>query len=233
MFLKIWCAHLAKLKGELSEILQWKHSESIKWLLQLRAQHPACVHPKVSPSKLLWHLMVENGPSWAPFLLPVSFTRHHPAIQLFLDAVVPKLKRSLSLTLRHYLPLTRDLTLPQDSHKPIIVYDQGGSVLLLVPESTMDFRCEATQCHPLLPRLSWSNERALAIKSLCFLTEAFALELQPTYADHHLISRSQQCHCCRSSRCSMIGNSSIIQTRSKLLSWMRDWILAEDQTTEA
>lgn len=83
------------------------------------------------------------------------------------DSVLPKLKHSLSLTLHHFLPLAGNLIWPHNSRKPIIHYVQGDAVTLTIAESHADFYhlsgtdfCEATECHPLVPRLSVSHEKA-------------------------------------------------------------------------
>ncbi|KAL2251300.1 malonyl-coenzyme:anthocyanin 5-O-glucoside-6'''-O-malonyltransferase-like [Sesamum indicum] len=59
----------------------------------------------------------------------------------FLETVAPKLKESLSLTLRHYLPLAGNLIFPLNSEKkPEIQYVAGDSaVSLTIAESASDF----------------------------------------------------------------------------------------------
>ncbi|KAK6157237.1 hypothetical protein DH2020_011485 [Rehmannia glutinosa] len=58
-----------------------------------------------------------------------------------LDTLVPKLKESLSLTLKHYLPLAGNLLYPlnTDDEKPIFRYIAGNSVSLKIAESSNDF----------------------------------------------------------------------------------------------
>ncbi|KAI5340802.1 hypothetical protein L3X38_020076 [Prunus dulcis] len=82
------------------------------------------------------------------------------ATPLFFDSIlVPKLKASLSYTLQHFLPLAGNLTWPQDSQKPVLNYVQGDTVSLTIAESCADF-VEATEYHPLVPRLEASHEQA-------------------------------------------------------------------------
>ncbi|KAK6120611.1 hypothetical protein DH2020_045644 [Rehmannia glutinosa] len=58
----------------------------------------------------------------------------------FLESLIPKLKESLSLTLKHYFPLAGHLLYPLDAQKkPIIRYVAGDSVPLTIFESTNDF----------------------------------------------------------------------------------------------
>ncbi|KAL0394656.1 UNVERIFIED_CONTAM: Malonyl-coenzyme:anthocyanin 5-O-glucoside-6'''-O-malonyltransferase [Sesamum latifolium] len=59
----------------------------------------------------------------------------------FLETIAPKLKESLSLTLRHYLPVAGDLIFPLNSKKkPEIRYVAGDSaVSLTIAESASDF----------------------------------------------------------------------------------------------
>ncbi|KAL3624765.1 hypothetical protein CASFOL_031433 [Castilleja foliolosa] len=58
----------------------------------------------------------------------------------FLDTLVPKLKHSLSQTLKHYFPLAGNLVYPLDTDKkPSLRYLAGDSVPLTIFESTNDF----------------------------------------------------------------------------------------------
>ncbi|VVA32537.1 PREDICTED: phenolic glucoside malonyltransferase [Prunus dulcis] len=90
------------------------------------------------------------------------------ATPLFFDSIlVPKLKASLSYTLQHFLPLAGNLTWPQDSQKPVLNYVQGDTVSLTIAESGADFYhlstgdfVEATEYHPLVPRLEASHKQA-------------------------------------------------------------------------
>lgn len=58
----------------------------------------------------------------------------------FLDTLVPKLKESLSLTLKHYFPLAGNLVYPSSpEEKPVIHYQARDSVSVTVSESGDDF----------------------------------------------------------------------------------------------
>ncbi|KAI3470017.1 hypothetical protein Pfo_026680 [Paulownia fortunei] len=58
----------------------------------------------------------------------------------FLKTLVPKLKESLSLTLKHYLPVAGNLSYPLNTEKkPIFRYVAGDSVSLIIAESSNDF----------------------------------------------------------------------------------------------
>lgn len=60
----------------------------------------------------------------------------------FVNTTIPQLKQSLSLTLKHYLPLAGNLLYPMinvDENKPVIRYISGDSVSLTIAESTKDF----------------------------------------------------------------------------------------------
>ncbi|KAL0405773.1 UNVERIFIED_CONTAM: Malonyl-coenzyme:anthocyanin 5-O-glucoside-6'''-O-malonyltransferase [Sesamum latifolium] len=58
----------------------------------------------------------------------------------FLETLVPKLKESLSLALKHYLPLAGNLVYPSNTEKkPIIRYAAGDSVSVSIAESANDF----------------------------------------------------------------------------------------------
>ncbi|XP_057793358.1 malonyl-coenzyme:anthocyanin 5-O-glucoside-6'''-O-malonyltransferase-like [Salvia miltiorrhiza] len=58
----------------------------------------------------------------------------------FLSTIVPHLKQSLSLTLKHYLPVAGSLLYPSDTaaQKPVIRYVAGDSVPLTIAVSTND-----------------------------------------------------------------------------------------------
>ncbi|KAL0319609.1 UNVERIFIED_CONTAM: Malonyl-coenzyme:anthocyanin 5-O-glucoside-6'''-O-malonyltransferase [Sesamum radiatum] len=79
----------------------------------------------------------------------------------FLETVVPKLKESLSLALKHYLPLAGNLVYPSNTEKkPIIRYLAGESVSVLIAESANDFdnlvenhARDADQFYDLMPQL--------------------------------------------------------------------------------
>ncbi|XP_050380897.1 phenolic glucoside malonyltransferase 2-like [Argentina anserina] len=90
------------------------------------------------------------------------------------DSILDKLKTSLSLTLKHFLPLAGNLTWPKDSPKPVLSYVQGDTLRLTIVESSnADFArlssnyglLEAQEYHPLVPQLEVSHERA-AVMSL-------------------------------------------------------------------
>ncbi|KAJ7974302.1 Phenolic glucoside malonyltransferase [Quillaja saponaria] len=92
----------------------------------------------------------------------------HPR-QLFFDSVLPKLKKSLSLTLQHFIPLAGNINWLCHSTKPILNYTTGDAVLLTIAESDADFihlsgtdLCDAIESHPLIPHLAISHEQASA-----------------------------------------------------------------------
>ncbi|KAL0405752.1 UNVERIFIED_CONTAM: Malonyl-coenzyme:anthocyanin 5-O-glucoside-6'''-O-malonyltransferase [Sesamum latifolium] len=79
----------------------------------------------------------------------------------FLETLVPKLKESLSLALKHYLPLAGKLVYPSNSEKkPIIRYVAGESVSVSIAESANDFdnlvgnhARDADQFYDFMPQL--------------------------------------------------------------------------------
>ncbi|KAJ7963743.1 phenolic glucoside malonyltransferase 1-like [Quillaja saponaria] len=118
---------------------------------------------------------------------------HPPTV--FFDSALPNLKQSLSLTLYHFIPLAGTLTWPHNSHKPIINYIPGyDSVSLTIAESnTQNFRhlsgtnnlCGVTECHPLLPNLTISHEKAslLSIQVTLFPNSGFCIGITL----HHVV----------------------------------------------
>ncbi|KAF4397648.1 hypothetical protein G4B88_027388 [Cannabis sativa] len=111
----------------------------------------------------------------------------------FHSDIVPRLKHSLSLTLKHFLPLSGNLIWPESSNKPLIFYNEGNedAVSFIVAETDADFHrlsgtnefLEATEYHHLIPNLAVSRERAAIL--------AFQLTLFPNFgfsigmANHH------------------------------------------------
>ncbi|XP_057793361.1 malonyl-coenzyme:anthocyanin 5-O-glucoside-6'''-O-malonyltransferase-like [Salvia miltiorrhiza] len=71
----------------------------------------------------------------------VLFYDHPCSASDFLNAVVPNLKQSLSLTLKHFLPAAGNLLYPNDTDKnmPLLRYAAGDSVQLTIAESGLDF----------------------------------------------------------------------------------------------
>ncbi|PON46197.1 Transferase [Parasponia andersonii] len=109
----------------------------------------------------------------------------------FNNSVIPKLKHSLSLTLLHYLPLAGNLTWPKDCPKPVIRFVDGDGVSLTIAESNMDFYHlsgvdfrEAKECHPLLPELTVSQDRAqvIALQVTLFPNDGFSIAITAHHA---------------------------------------------------
>ncbi|XP_057755113.1 malonyl-CoA:anthocyanidin 5-O-glucoside-6''-O-malonyltransferase-like [Arachis stenosperma] len=115
---------------------------------------------------------------------------HQPS--LFYDTLLPKLKHSLSLALAYYFPLAGTLTWPHDSNKPIIIYNVGDTLSLILAESDADFNhlsgsdlCEASEVHHLVPELSISDDQAtvLALQVTLFPNHGFSIGV----TSHHAV----------------------------------------------
>ncbi|KAG4140021.1 hypothetical protein ERO13_D07G230700v2 [Gossypium hirsutum] len=131
---------------------------------------------------------ISNSPeSTTEFRLPLTFSdifwfKLPPVERLFFyqldeltpacfnSVILPKLKRSLSLTLVHYLPLAGNLKWPPNEPKPIILYTPNDGVSLTVAHSDADFNIlssdgvyDAAELHPLKPDLVTSDVSASAI----------------------------------------------------------------------
>ncbi|XP_062114116.1 phenolic glucoside malonyltransferase 2-like [Humulus lupulus] len=114
----------------------------------------------------------------------------------FNSDILPKLKNSLALTLRHFLPLAGTLTWPESSRKPIVDYIEGDAVSVTVAEydaqHDLDFYrlsgtnefVETTSFHPLLPTLAVSTDRAalLALQVTLFPSCGFSIGLTMHHA---------------------------------------------------
>lgn len=74
----------------------------------------------------------------------------------FYSDILPKLERSLSLALIHFLPLSGHLKWNPQDPKPHIVVLQQDTVSLTVAESSADFSCIPTKgCVPKLSYALW------------------------------------------------------------------------------
>ncbi|XP_057792479.1 malonyl-coenzyme:anthocyanin 5-O-glucoside-6'''-O-malonyltransferase-like [Salvia miltiorrhiza] len=105
---------------------------------------------------------------------------NHPCSEAeFSNTVVPNLKHSLSLTLKHYLPVAGNLLYPLDAEKsqPVIRYVSGDSVPLTVAISGHDFdelvgshARESDQFYDFLPPMPpWTEEENYKITPLTAL----------------------------------------------------------------
>ncbi|PON81915.1 Transferase [Trema orientale] len=90
------------------------------------------------------------------------FYRYPHSTPHFLQTHLPNLKRSLSLTLRHFFPFAGKLVLPPPPAKPHILFTAGDSVTLTVAESSAEFNRlfadndgprAAEELHPFVPKL--------------------------------------------------------------------------------
>ena len=141
--------------------------------------------PKVYPSRLLWLILVKGATSslsfclWTPFCWPTTLFGFHCS-------------KAQTLSISH--PLAGNLTWPNGFHKPVLNYIDGDGVSFTVAEfSSVDFfhdLCsnnfrEATKCHPLLPNLSVSHNRAaaIALQVTVFPNPGFCVGI----ASHHAV----------------------------------------------
>jgi hypothetical protein len=96
----------------------------------------------------------------------------------FTQAILPTLKHSLSLTLRHFFPLAGNLVCPPRTHKLHILYTEGNSVPLTVAEAAGDFNHlianyprDVRELHPFVPqlpptRVSSENTRVIPLMAM-------------------------------------------------------------------
>ncbi|KAG7559269.1 Transferase [Arabidopsis thaliana x Arabidopsis arenosa] len=114
-------------------------------------------------------------------------TREH-----FNSIILPKLKHSLSLVLRHYLPLTGHITWELNKPKPSIVVSQNDAVLVTIAESDADFshlsgygKRPLSALHALLPKLPVTDDSAttFSIQITLFPSQGFSIGV----AAHHAV----------------------------------------------
>ncbi|KAL0717958.1 hypothetical protein Bca4012_067280 [Brassica carinata] len=144
-----------------------------------------------------------------PLILPLTFldlrwVRSYPSQQVifyelpelscefFHSVVLPKLERSLSLALRHYIPLAGHLTWNQQDPKPRVVVFGHDTVKLTIAESNADFLLVSgkglrlqSELRVLVPKLSISCDSAslYALQITLFPNQGFCIGL----AEHHVL----------------------------------------------
>ncbi|KAJ4847541.1 hypothetical protein Tsubulata_003973 [Turnera subulata] len=110
----------------------------------------------------------------------------------FNSVILPRLKRTLSITLSYFLPLAGNLTWPADAAKPFIFCTPNDGVSLTVAESNADFdrlasnqAHDAVESHPYVPHLSTSDAAAsiLALQITLFPSKGFSIG----YAINHTV----------------------------------------------
>ncbi|EEF34759.1 anthocyanin 5-aromatic acyltransferase, putative [Ricinus communis] len=114
----------------------------------------------------------------------------------FNSVILPKLKRSHSLALLHFLPLAGNLTWPPHACKPFILYAPSDTISLTVTESDADFGYlsddrtrEAVHSHPYIPKLDVSETQAALI--------AFQITLFPKKLKRKVLLFSQVDKCAK------------------------------------
>ncbi|KAF8107305.1 hypothetical protein N665_0124s0096 [Sinapis alba] len=144
-----------------------------------------------------------------PLILPLTFldlrwVRSYPSQQVifyklpelsrefFHSVVLPKLSRSLSLSLQHYIPLAGHLTWNQQDPKPQVIVFGHDTVKLTVAESNADFLLVSgkglrpqSELRVLVPELSISCDSAslYALQITLFPNQGFCIGI----AEHHVL----------------------------------------------
>ncbi|TXG65736.1 hypothetical protein EZV62_007011 [Acer yangbiense] len=122
------------------------------------------------------------------FFYELTDLTHH----LFDSVILPNLKRSLSLTLLHYLPLTGKIKWPPQAPKPAVFYSPKDGVSVTVAESSANFDRvsaddihEALELRPLTPELVTSDDFAdmVALQITLFPNKGFSVGI----STHHAI----------------------------------------------
>ncbi|XP_057436112.1 phenolic glucoside malonyltransferase 1-like [Lotus japonicus] len=174
-----------------------------------------------SPSnsiKIHENCLIAPPPSSTHFSLPLTFfdmfwLRFHPVERIFFyslplphsqpsfffDQVVPKLKTSLSFTLQHFLPLAGSIVWPSESDIPIIQFNPGDGVSLVLAECDDDedddvaefnqmlkhnSPREATESRKFVPDLESSDSRAsvFSLQITLFRNRGFCIGISTHHA---------------------------------------------------
>ncbi|MED6132843.1 hypothetical protein PIB30_022627 [Stylosanthes scabra] len=94
------------------------------------------------------------------FFYELPYSKQH-----LLQQVLPNLKQSLSLTLKHFFPFSSKIVLPPKPQTPHILYSEGDTLTFIVAESTTtnlhnlvsDTTKDVTCFHPFVPMLPSSR----------------------------------------------------------------------------
>ncbi|XP_010277331.1 PREDICTED: phenolic glucoside malonyltransferase 1-like [Nelumbo nucifera] len=151
-------------------------------------------------------------------VLPPIQSLYFYELPQFADSLLPNIKHSLSLTLKHFLPFAGNLTWPKDSEVPLIRYVEKDSVSLTVAESDGDFyHLSGTHCRditeilPLIPDLPISDKQApvLALQVTVFPNRGIcvATTIHHAVADGRTISLFMKTW---ASICRLGGDSSLL-----------------------
>ncbi|KAL1360975.1 hypothetical protein HN51_006353 [Arachis hypogaea] len=103
----------------------------------------------------------------------------------FLQKVLPNLRQSLSLTLKHFFPFSSNIVFPQKPQTPHILYSEGDTLTFIVAESTTtnldnlvsDTPKDVTCFHPFVPMLP--SPRALEDGTLLIPPMAIQVTIFP------------------------------------------------------
>ncbi|WZY89353.1 hypothetical protein YC2023_046088 [Brassica napus] len=144
------------------------------------------VEPLILPLTFFDLLWIKSSPTKRVTFYRLTESSH----DAFYSVILPKLERSLSLTLTHFLPLSGHLKWNPQDPKPHIVVFPEDTVSLTVAESSADFsrisdkglRPEA-ELRALVPELPVSSDSAsvLSLQITLFPNQGFCIGS----ADHH------------------------------------------------
>ncbi|CAA7051837.1 unnamed protein product [Microthlaspi erraticum] len=143
----------------------------------------------------------------------------HSTHEHFNSFILPKLKLSLSLVLRNYLPLTGRLTWDPNEPKPSIVVFQNDAVSVTIAETDADFshlsgygQRPVSELHNLLPELPVSDDSAstFSLQITLFPNHGFSIGV----AAHHAVMDGKTssmfvkawAHICKDNRVSLPAN---------------------------
>jgi hypothetical protein len=100
--------------------------------------------------------------------------------------ILPRLKKSLSQTLFHFLPLAGHLVWPENSPKPILLYTPNDAISLTIAESNADLSHlsgnetrQAIESFPYIPELPTSDTKAsvIALQITVFPNKGFSISI--------------------------------------------------------
>jgi hypothetical protein len=123
------------------------------------------------------------------FFYTLPNSQSHPSF--FFEKLIPKLKSSLSLTLKYFLPLAGNIVWHAESPNPIIQYTPNDGVSLLIAESNSNFNHviensphEASLSRSFIPHLESTDSFAsiISLQITIFPNSGFSIGISTNHA---------------------------------------------------
>ncbi|KAJ6926699.1 hypothetical protein NC651_010953 [Populus alba x Populus x berolinensis] len=160
--------------------------DSVK-ILELCQVAPACNSPESVTNFSLPLTFLDIAWFKFPPAQQIIFYELTESSPTFFNLVIlPRLKKSLSQALFHFLPLAGHLVWPENSLKPILLYTPNDAISLTIAESNADLSHlsgnetrQAIESFPYIPELPTSDTKAsvIALQITVFPNKGFSISI--------------------------------------------------------